>query len=243
MPTSDAPSPLARMLFEQQRRMLKGACLNCGGNHWASQCTKPVEGVHYKCPQCSETLVISSRGQSIATTKKSSASLAPLPPQMLTPSASASATGASAATKRAASPTAKAAPAAKVARVRNSGNIVSVCGKSYTSLAWFLGQANPSPSTCSKARVHCRQKALELRGGDFRTLVAHGYAKERLPGRELLPGRERLPGDWADTRIKTDKGATVQLRKAGEQLEKANRQVLWLASDLERVFGDNKQRT
>ena len=235
--TSDAPSPLARMLFEQQRRMLKGVCLNCGGNHWASQCSKPIGGLEYTCPQCNEGLVISSRGQSVVAAK-AKAPQAPLPPKMLAPSSSAPAVSAPA--KRAASPS-PAATTAKVAKVSNSGNMVLVCGKSYTSLAWFLGQPNPSPSICSKARAQCQGNALELNGGDFRTLVAHGYAKERLPGKELLPGRERLPGQWCDTAIKTDKGSVVRVRKAGEQLEKANRQVLWLLSDLERVFGDKKK--
>ena len=44
----------------------------------------------------------------------------------------------------------------------------------------------------------------------------------------------QLSATWVETPIKTDRD-TVKVRKTGERIEKANRQVLWLVADLENV--------
>ena len=144
---------------------------------------------------------------------------------------------------RPASPGASSSSQPKVVKSsNNNGKVVSVCNKSYTSLGWFLGQANPSPSLCAKARRECYKNALELENGDFRTLVVHGYAADppKAP-KPLLPDRERLPGQWCDTPITTERGCSVKVRKVGDCLQKANRQVLWLVADLSSVFAEHKK--
>jgi hypothetical protein len=217
---------------------MRGQCFNCGGNHWATACPKPVQGLQYNCPHCSNKLTISGRGQSVAASPQAAArSIAPLPPRTLTePTKNES-------RKRSASPHAPAeVPASKVTKTAAAaaacsvGKVVSVCDKAYTGLSWFLGQPNPSPSLCTRARTQCYHNALELSGGDLRTLLVHGFAAQppKKP-KPLLPDRARLSSEWLATPIKTEH-ATLNLRKTGQELTKANRQVLWLVTDLEKAF-------
>eukprot|EP00973_Karenia_brevis_P096339 12431497-Karenia_brevis.AAC.1 len=99
------------MVFEQERRLLRQLCFNCGEKKcWATSCTKPLEGVPYTCPHCDGKVIITSRGQSHAAGLQGSASLtsAAAPPQ---------ASDAAPAPKKSA-PKAKVAPAASVAPAR-----------------------------------------------------------------------------------------------------------------------------
>ena len=124
--TSTEVSPLNRMIYEQERRLMRGLCFNCGGGHWASSCDRPLEGVNYKCQSCSGNIVITSRGQSLP--------LKLLPPR-------------SEPQKRPApSNTHVGEPVAKAPRITTqpgrSSNVVVVCGRRYSTLSWFLGKAN-----------------------------------------------------------------------------------------------------
>ena len=238
--TSSDPSRLARQQFEQERRNLLSRCFNCGaGDHLAKDCKKPLEGIAYPCPNCGTEIVVSSRGQTRLGTKASAKSSGghPIAPPPLAPESSGS--------KRKAQP-ACTAPAAKVAKVgptsSNHGKVVSVCGKQYCGLSWFLGQANPAPKVCARVRQECAAGALEMQGGDLRTLVGYGFAgrpSEEL--RPLMPNRTNLPATFQPTAITTDRCA-VKLRKAGDNVTCANRQILWLAADLEKLLGTKKKK-
>jgi len=163
--TSSDPSRLARQQFEQERRNLLSRCFNCGaGNHLAKDCKKPLEGITYPCPKCGTEIVVSSRGQTRPGTKANAKSSGghPVAPPPLAPDSSGS--------KRKAQP-ASTAPAAKVAKAgatsSNHGKVVSVCGKQYCGLCWFLGQANPAPKVCARVRQECVAGALEMQGGTY----------------------------------------------------------------------------
>ena len=121
---------------------------------------------------------------------------------------------------------------AKVAKTSaHAGKRVSICGREYTALSWYLGVPNPSKPDCRKVG-EC--VAVELDGGDLRTSVAEGYAvaPPQRP-KPLLPGRERLATSWIDTGICTDKKVIVHVRRQGEVRVKSLRQSLFLVSDLE----------
>lgn len=64
--TSVNPSPLQRVVFEEQRRQLRNRCFRCGlAGHYDEQCSKPREGAPYRCPGCKKEVIITSRGQSV----------------------------------------------------------------------------------------------------------------------------------------------------------------------------------
>ena len=242
--TSVAPSPLSCMTYEQDRRQMAGRCFNCGGDHYAHACQKPVQGARYRCPHCTKELVISARGQSVKEPATSSTSAAPKatasrPPADPGRPPQTDARQPSRKRPAACSFSSDQTPAAKIPRAAPAANavkFVDVCGKQYTSLSWFLGQQNPSPSYCNRARRDCYQSALELDGGDLRTLASHGYAAS-LPSKPkpLLPSRTRLSSQWIETPIQTEHDI-AKVRRTGATLEKSNRQVLWLVTDLETCF-------
>jgi hypothetical protein len=128
-------------------------------------------------------------------------------------------------------------PTTKVSRKASSniGKQASICGKRYSSLSWFTGQANPNPSLCARMRRDCYMNAVEMSGGQVRSLEPHGFAclPPAVP-KELVPDRQRLSSSWVPTAITNEK-AVVKVRKTGEALEKCNSQVLWLITDLEKV--------
>lgn len=62
--TSANASPLSTEVFEQERRLMRGLCFNCGGNHFASSCDKPITGVRYPRGECGAAIIITSCAQS-----------------------------------------------------------------------------------------------------------------------------------------------------------------------------------
>jgi hypothetical protein len=64
--TSVSPSPLCRQQYEEQRRLMRNLCFRCGGNHWAKDCQRALQGIEYRCLACKEQILITSRGQSVA---------------------------------------------------------------------------------------------------------------------------------------------------------------------------------
>lgn len=245
--TSVTPSPLCKQQYEEQRRLLKNLCFRCGGNHWAKQCQKPVQGVEYKCPTCSQRILISSRGQSVVSCSGSIqtgvacalpgaavhlASEAAPPPPQVRPSVVPDQPAIRVAKRRLALSPAE-SPAGKAAKTsEHAGKTVLVCGQKYTATSWYTGDANPPPKLCQRMRSECSDRAVELKNGDLRSLVQAKYARVDSP-KELLPGRQNLSRDWLTTSLQCDKQA-LQLRLAGANL-KSSRQVLFLLSKVEQL--------
>ena len=87
-----------------------------------------------------------------------------------------------------------------------------------------------------RVREGCAEKAVELSGGDSKSLVASGFAKAP-PGRgkELLPDRERLPAVWATTACMSIKsGEYIEIRKA-QTGASGCRGLLWRVADLTEI--------
>lgn len=234
--TSARVSPLCAMVFEQQRRLMRQLCYNCGGSHWASSCPKALEGVTYKCQTCSSNIVITSRGQSqVAGPQAAPRSQAPPPPKMM-PAQEVKPQ------KRAAPRAPSAGPAPKVPKLSvkpgSAGHVVSACSRQYTALSWFLGKPNPSPSICARVREQCGARALELDNGDARTLALQGFsASPPKHPKDLLPNRTRLPSSWVETACSAvRKGTAVKVRKAAAPLTRKGNQILWLHEDLQRAL-------
>ena len=249
--TSTKPSPLCKQQYEEQRRLIRNLCFRCGGNHWAKDCTKAVQGIEYKCASCSERLLISSRGQSVlagdgcvqpgavrvmpTAVARSSTDVAP-PPAQVRPSVVPVRPEVRVA-KRVLAPPLDPRPSKKANTSEHAGKTVLVCGRKYTSVSWFSGRANPPPKLCNRIRDSC--KAVELRGGDLRSLIQHGYAA--LCPKELLPGRTRLSASWSATQIKCDKSSTLEVRAASEPLDVSLRQCLFLLSDVQKAGVQQRQ--
>ena len=233
--TSAEPSPLTEMMFKQQWRLMRQVCFNCGEkNHWATDCKKALQGVTYRhtCNFCSKVnrVIITSRGQSQG--------LAPLPSKPLVPRENVS-------QKRTMQlgPSESSEPRSKIQRTLQvsprSGTTVDVCGHNYSSLSWFTGCSNPSPSIVRRVREQCSESAVELENGDARTLVLHGFAaatpKKPPP---LFGDRKTLPSEFTSTvckAVRPRSGAFLKARRAkADSTRKAN-QILWRVSDLAKV--------
>ena len=237
--TSSAPSPMACMVWEQDRRQLTGRCFKCGSNEHFSNtkkrdgtllCTK-IEAKEYKCkkPGCGGVLLISCRGESSLAPPLTHhgvvrpVTTAPPPPPLLPP-------------KRRAS--AAASPPAKKAKTEDShvGKVVLVDGHAYTALSWHFGK-DPTPKTRSLAKNHCSEGALEMSNGNFVSIINHGFA-QRPPDAPppLLPkGVVLCPVRWTNSKLTHDKG-TLKLRLAGvDGLRCDLRQVLFLKADLDKL--------
>ena len=56
-------------------------------------------------------------------------------------------------------------------RSESSGARVRICGVEYSTLSWFLNNADPGRKANDDARSRCAQGAVELSGGHSRVLV------------------------------------------------------------------------
>ena len=185
------------------------------------------------CPHqhCKQEIVLSSRGQTVpqvvVAPQQSNAQLAPSGSSIRLPSAP---THVGNLRKRAAASEVVGRPPAKHKR---TGKEVSICGKRYTSLSWFLNTPNPPPKKYERARHVCADKAIELRGGHVRALDAARFAisPSALQPPPLLGARRNLSTDWIDTEV-TD----IQVRRAQQPLKARLSQVLRLVADLERTL-------
>jgi hypothetical protein len=217
-------APLPRLLFEQDRRLLKGVCFNCGdGNHMASKCGRPLGGAVYRCNHCSKDLVITARGQSAPLQQVQPKALAkPLPKAEAAPSRQ---------KRKAETPIAM--PLAKQPKRSSgrAGRVLQICGSTYAPLSWYLGNQNPSPSLVARAKERCADHAIELEGGHCRALENFaGSPTDRL--KSLTGNRERLGTDFVDS-----EAAKVRIRRvAGGVVSKRLSQVLFLVDDLEAEF-------
>ena len=243
--TSATPSLMCKQQYEEQHRLLRNLCFRCGGNHWAKDCKKAVQGVEYKCPSCKERLLISSRCQSVlagdgsvqpcvvrpmpTAVARSSTNAAP-PPQQVRPSF-VPVRPEVRTVKRVMPPPVVLRPSKKPKTSEHVGKTLLVGGHKHTAVSWFCGQANPPPKLCKRFREKC--KAVELRGGDLRTLAQHGYAA--LRPKEILPGTKRLSTSWVTTEIRGDKKSILEVRAAGKPLRVSLRQCLFRLSDCEKA--------
>ena len=214
--------------------MRNPCCFNCGGPHYKRECKKPLRGMTLTCPHqhCKQEIVLSSRGQTVpqvvVAPQQSNAQLAPSGSSIRLPSAP---THVGNLRKRAAASEVVGRPPAKH---RRTGKEVSICGKRYTSLSWFLNTPNPPPKKCERARHVCADRAIELRGGHVRALDAARFAispSALAQPPPLLGARRNLSTDWIDTEV-TD----IQVRRAQQPLKARLSQVLRLVADLERTL-------
>ena len=224
--TSETPSPLCRQQLEEQRRLLRGLCFNCGGGHWSKDCTSPSRGVEYACPACRQRILITSRGASVESPRAAAAPSAPsrAPPPPPPPTA---AVGRSAIAPQRGQKRKREGGACK------AGQQVLAMGHRYTALSWHLGNANPPKGACQKARLRCAANAIELDGGHCRSLEQGGYvaAPPAVP-RSLTGPRARLGCAWAQTEVE---GIRIR-RPVDGQLEARLSQVLFRVTDLQTLL-------
>ena len=229
--TSTSLSPLAKLLCQEARRNVSGACFICGSKeHFAYECKSSPLVALYPCRQCHNVIKVTARGQTPAGTT--------------TVASSADTVQASNASEA----TASAEPPAKRRRVSRASSClrVRVCGVSYTTLAWYLGNACPNRHQRKNVADACMEKAVEMEGGDAKTLQAQAFAKAPPGfGKEMLPGRVYLPHSWVESacasirssHTKGKQGAEkVELRRAEAGGRDSCRNVLWRLEDLERVL-------
>ena len=123
-----------------------------------------------------------------------------------------------------------------------------MCGVAYTTLAWYLGVRHPNRHQRTNVSQKCMTRAVEMVGGDSKTLEALRFAKAPPGlGRELLPGRSVLPRQWVESACASARSVTthgkegsdsVKLRRCNEGARRGKRKgILWRLSDLEAVLG------
>jgi hypothetical protein len=230
--TSVNPSPLARLLAQESRRNVLGKCFTCGaGDHFAYDCKALPEAAPYPC-KCGATLRITSRGQTPTETRSARAE----PP-----------TGEK---RDAPSRAEEAEPKRRRVSLRSSCLRVRICGAAYTTLSRYLNDSNPNRHQRKKVLDKCMAKAVEVAGGDSKTLSSQGFAKQpRGLGRELRPGRSNLPHDWVESACTSVRSLRshgksgskfVELRKAITGGEEGKcKGILWRLEDLEKVLGSD----
>ena len=194
------------------------------------ECPKKKCGLTYQCPGCKGEVVLTSRGESVVTVPQLTSSSSKSSTSATAPSIPVVAAAPARGSKRASTAVASSAPSAKTAK---TGKEVSVVGKRYSSLSWFLGKPNPAPSVCDAVRASCAENALELQGGHVRKIDSDGFAVALHTGRTPKPlcgARQRLGVEWVDTDIQG-----LKVRRAQLPLKSRLSQVLWLVEDLERL--------
>ena len=228
--TAVNPSPLARMLAQEAHRNIRGSCFSCGSEtHLQWECKAAPEAAPYPC-HCGAVIKVTCRGHT---------------PEVTRPTA---AVGDKRGAPAESQPEQKPEPKRPRASRSNTCLRVRLCGVAYTTLGWFLGDSNPNRHQIQKVKDKCMVKAVEMWGGDGKTLQAQLFAA-RPPkcGKELLPGRANLPHEWVSSACASvragkthgKQGAeSVSLRKATTGEGNACRGVLWPVQDLARVLGD-----
>ena len=242
--TSTNLSPLSKLLCQEARRNVTGACFTCGSSsHFSYECKSAPQVAHYVCRRCSHVIAVTARGQTPAGPTASAAPTAPA-----APAAPAAPSAAPAVSPLIATIEAPVGPQTKRSRVSRASSClrVRVCGVAYTTWAWYLGDTNPNRHQRQKVTQGCMDKAVEIDGGDAKTLQSQALAEvPRGLGKELLRGRVSLPHDWvasvcSSSRLVECKGRAgaqkVRLRKATAGNRTSCRGVLWRLEDLERAL-------
>ena len=189
---------LGRVTLERARRMVTSSCLTCGkAGHFARDCSEeaPNNVAVYPCGHCGATLRITDHGLHETVAKRGAKRpRCDSPPRQ--DSSARSSAGA-------------VVPAAPAAPRRQAFRRVLVCDHEYTSLQWFLGR-KPAPREVAAAVHSCKANALELRGGDTKTLEAAGFARAPPRHKELLVGRT-YPGALARESAENDSGPELRV--------------------------------
>ena len=242
--TRPVPSQTCALLLKEQKRMLSDSCLACGSSsHFCTDAACPKkhwpDSAPLHCDHCHATVEITALGQTRTR-----------PPPGVAAAVTASGVAAAGGVKRSASqppesqppsqrralaPSAPQppsrrwalAPSAPTAPGRRDYARAQICGREYTTIAWYLGKtASEKERKGVVARLEGR--AVELRQGDHKTLVTAGFAKTQRP-KELLPGRTNLSAAWLDTVCKTARPPhqPLQVRRGC-----SSRNALWPVEDL-----------
>ena len=253
--TSSILSPVATLVQDEARRQLRSECFNCGSkDHYASKCTFPLNGCTYRCPAdgCRSSILVTSRGQtplvSSSPCPAGSRSAASSSGSQATSVASSS--GSPSATKRVAASSGSGAapipPAGKRQKLAaagennkssasaRGGREVLAINETYTSLSWYLCNANPTPKQVAIAKDKCSEHALELQGGHTRSLDTSGFvALPPSKPKSLTDNRTRLGTQFVATALKA-----IKIRRAvdGEVACRLS-QVLFRVLDLQSAFG------
>ena len=222
--TQAHPSDFSALVLERDRRMLVGSCLSCGqSTHVARDCPRPFpDACELTCGRCAGPVYVSSLG-------------AVRPVQPRPPALPVAAAAHATSRKRPQRATADVPAATRqppgaapppYARVR-------VCGHAYTTLTWFNGGRQPGPKKRKTVCERCGANALELQGGDCKSLQAGGFATPA--GKELFPGATTLPTAWTATACTSVLSQErVKARRAGGRV--AGRGCLWRVSELQAVL-------
>ena len=112
---------------------------------------------------------------------------------------------------------------------REYARVRIICGRDYTTLAWFAGKI-VSESERNRVAVRCDANAVEFKNANANTMVNYGFAKANNP-KELLPDRTNLSVEWLDTALKAARPPhkTMLVRKLRAT---SGRNVLWRVEDL-----------
>ena len=225
--TRVTPSQTCALLLKEQKRMLSDCCLACGSSsHFAKDAVCPKKGwpdsAPLHCDHCHATIEITALGQTrtrppvVAVPCRSSVKRsASQPPESQRPSQ-----------RRALAPRI----AVALQRPREYAR-VKICGRDYTTIGWFLGK-DASEKVRQTVFDKFKERAVEFRQGDHKTLAQLGYAKTQRP-KELLPGRRNLSAVWLDTEC-----LSIRPPKKPFQVRRgcSGRNLLWLVEDLVRHF-------
>ena len=237
--TRPKPSAPCLLLLKEQKRMLSDSCLACGssthfvGDKVCPRYQKWPDSAPLHCDNCHATIDITALGKT-RTRPPASPAATPLATQ---PSSSA---------KRPMDQKSQVAAAPPQKKPRNNARVivperpcrefarVKICGREYTTLAWYSGKYNSERARNVVADKY-GSHAVELKGGDHKTLVRCGYATTQRPP-EILPGRTNLSSCWVDTACKAARPPRhpLQVRRGC-----SGRNVLWRVEDLA-VFFDAK---
>ena len=104
---------------------------------------------------------------------------------------------------------------------------VRLCGRDYTTLAWFHGKYMGETQR-NRVATKFGHRAVEFRNGDHKSLNGKGFAKAARP-KELSPGRSNLSSAWLETEC-----GELQVRRW-----QGGRNVMWLVDDLEAHCGQS----
>ena len=109
---------------------------------------------------------------------------------------------------------------------------VKALGQDYTTLTWYL-KKRPNDSQIARAIENCSSRALELSGGDSKTLMLREFvSKTEAAPPELLPSRRNLSATWAATACMSAKSGELLLARRASDITSC-RQILWPCAALE----------
>ena len=266
--TASKLNPLGAMMLQREKWMLEGLCLECGkGCTWGACKTDQAEasGARYNCDHCGAFVRITNQGKS-ATEPPQVCVCPPCRGQATKRARDTSdggdgrAASATSARVRTSSASGIQNPSSASVRARTPAAVqrapcfaVHICGEKYSTLKWFLGRREyPNEAKKVLADTASCVHAVQIQGGDAKTLVSSGFArlppqrpKELFP-RDVPPGHlQRLPTKFEPTACPTvkrgEKNASgkVMCRKRPEKMD-GYRGVLWRISDMVRVLAESK---